>query len=198
MRRWLLWLVVAAAVAVVVVVGLRQAPETKAPAAPTTSALSPGEVRAKLGGAPSALAALHRQANAILPGARTALRARLRALRGHPVVVNVWGSWCGPCRVELPVLQRASLDWGRRVAFVGVDLRDNREAADALLRQIPLTYPSYDDPDGEIAIGYRLVGTPATIYYDASGRQTYIHQGPYYQRTEIDAQIRRYALGGRS
>jgi thiol-disulfide isomerase/thioredoxin len=195
MRRWLPWLVAAAAVAVVVVVGLRQAPETKAPA-PRTSALSAGEVRAKLAGAPPALAALHRQANAILPGERKALRARLRELRGHPVVVNVWGAWCGPCRFELPVLQRASLDWGRRVAFIGVDLRDNREAADTLLRQIPLTYPSYDDPDGKIAIGYRLVGTPATIYYDASGRQTYVHQGPYYQRAEIDAQIRRYALGG--
>jgi thiol-disulfide isomerase/thioredoxin len=195
MRRWLLWLVAAAAVAVVVVVGLRQAPETTAPAAPTTSPLSAAEVRAKLGGAPPALAGLHRQANAILPGARKALRARLRELRGHPVVVNVWGSWCGPCRVELPVIQRASLEWGRRVAFLGVDLRDNREAAGALLRQIPLTYPSYEDPDGEIALGYRLVGTPATIYYDASGRQTYIHQGPYYRRAEIDAQIRRYALG---
>jgi cytochrome c biogenesis protein CcmG, thiol:disulfide interchange protein DsbE len=196
MRRGLLWLVAAAAVAVVVALGLRQAPESRAPAQPGASAPSAAEVRAKLDGAPPALAAVHRQANAILPGARRALRARLRELRGHPVVVNVWAAWCGPCRVELPVLQGAAIDWGKRVAFLGVDLRDNREAADGLLRQIPLTYPSYDDPDGEIALGYRLVGTPSTIFYDASGRQTYIHQGPYYERADLDAQIRRYALAG--
>jgi cytochrome c biogenesis protein CcmG, thiol:disulfide interchange protein DsbE len=195
MRRWLPWSIAAAVLATVVAVGLRQAPETKAPTPATTSPLRASEVRAKLGGAPARLAALHRQANEILPGARPALRARLRGLRGRPVVVNVWAAWCGPCRVELPVLQRASLDWGRRVAFLGVDLRDNREAAGRLLRQIPLPYPSYADPDGAIAIGYRLVGTPATIYYDAAGRQTYVHEGPYYERAALDAQIRRYALG---
>jgi cytochrome c biogenesis protein CcmG, thiol:disulfide interchange protein DsbE len=194
-RRRLPWLIGAAVLAVVVVVGLRQAPEINSPTPKTTSALTASQVRAQLGGAPAPLAALHRQANAILPGARTALDARLRALRGHPVVVNVWAAWCGPCRVELPVLQRASLGWGRRVAFLGVDLRDNREAADRLLRQIPLTYPSYEDPDGAIAAGYRLVGTPSTVFYDASGEQTYVHQGPYYRRAELDAQIRRYALG---
>ena len=80
----------------------------------------------------------------------------MRALRGHPVVVNVWAAWCGPCRVELPVIQRASLDYGKRVAFLGVDLKDNRGAAAKLLRDIPLTYPSYEDPDGKVANGYRL------------------------------------------
>ena len=63
-----------------------------------------------------------------------------------------------PCRVELPVVQSASLDWGKRVAFLGVDLRDNRGAAKKLLREIPLTYPSYEDPDGKVSNGYRLVG----------------------------------------
>jgi cytochrome c biogenesis protein CcmG, thiol:disulfide interchange protein DsbE len=194
-RRRLPWLIGAAVLAVVVVVGLRQAPETGTPTPKAARGLTASEVRAQLDGAPRRLAALHRQANAILPGARKALDARLRELRGHPVVVNVWAAWCGPCRVELPVLQRASLHWGRHVAFLGVDLRDNREAADKLLRQVPLTYPSYEDPDGAIAVGYRLVGTPSTVFYDASGRQTYVHQGPYYRRADLDAQIRRYALG---
>ena len=141
----------------------------------------------------AALAALHAQANDLLPGARTALRSRVRALRGHPVVVNVWAAWCVPCRVELPVLQRASLDYGKRVAFLGVDLRDNRGAAAKLLRDIPLTYPSYEDPDGKVANGYRLVGTPSTIYYDAAGKQTYVHQGQYLDRAQLDADIKRYA-----
>jgi cytochrome c biogenesis protein CcmG/thiol:disulfide interchange protein DsbE len=194
MRRRLPWILGAIALAAIVIVGLRQAPESKSPAQPKVSRITAAELHAKLDGAPPALAAIHREANDLLPGARTALQKRVRALRGHPVVVNVWAAWCGPCRVELPVVQSAALDWGRRVGFLGVDLRDNRGAANKLLRQIPLTYPSYEDPDGKVYNGYRLIGTPSTIYYDASGKQTYIHTGPYQDRAQFDADIKRYAV----
>jgi cytochrome c biogenesis protein CcmG/thiol:disulfide interchange protein DsbE len=195
MRRWLLVVVVGvAALVAVLVIGLKQANDNAGPSQPKTSTLSAAELHAKLDGAPAPLAAVHRQANALLPGARKALLARVSALRGHPVVVNVWAAWCGPCRVELPVVQRASLDWGKRVAFLGVDLKDNRGSAERLLRQIPLTYPSYEDPDGKVYNGYKLLGTPATIYYNAAGKQTYIHSGPYETRQDLDADIKRYAL----
>jgi cytochrome c biogenesis protein CcmG, thiol:disulfide interchange protein DsbE len=193
MRRWLPWVIGAIVLAAVVVIGLNQAPESKTPSEPKVSKISAQELHAKLDGAPPALAAVHAQANDLLPGARKGLQERVRALRGHPVVVNVWAAWCVPCRVELPVLQRASLDYGKRVAFLGVDLRDNRGAARKLLRDIPLTYPSYEDPDGKVANGFKLVGTPSTIYYDANGKQTYIHQGQYLDRAQLDADIKRYA-----
>ncbi len=193
MRRRLPWVLGAIALAAVVVIGLSQAPESKTPSQPKVSKISAQELHAKLDGAPAPLAAVHAQANDLLPGARKALQKRVSELRGHPVVVNVWAAWCGPCRTELPVVQRASLDYGKRVAFLGVDLRDNRGAAQKLLRDIPLTYPSYEDPDGKVATGYRLVGTPSTIYYDASGKQTYIHQGQYVDRADLDADIKRYA-----
>jgi thiol-disulfide isomerase/thioredoxin len=194
MRRWLPWILGAVVLAAVVAYGIGQAPESKTPKPPAVSKISAQELHAKLDGAPPVLAAVHREANDILPGAHTALVARVKALRGHPVVVNVWAAWCGPCRVELPDMQRASLDWGKRVAFLGVDLTDNRGDAQKLLRQIPLTYPSYDDPDGKVAKAYHLLGPPSTIYYDAAGKQTYVHQGQYANRAQLDADIKRYAL----
>jgi cytochrome c biogenesis protein CcmG, thiol:disulfide interchange protein DsbE len=130
-----------------------------------------------------------------LPGARPALDRRLAALKGHPVVVNIWAAWCGPCREELPVLQRLSLDMGKQVAFLGVDLRDNRESAARLLQRFPLTYPSYEDPDGEIYNAQRLQGVPSTLFYDRRGRQSFVHQGPYFEAADLEADIRRYALG---
>jgi cytochrome c biogenesis protein CcmG/thiol:disulfide interchange protein DsbE len=196
-RSWRSWLLGLIALVAIVIVGLRQAPEGTAPRQPTVSRLGADDVRAKLANAPPRLAALHRQANALLPGSRTALVQRLRTLRGHPAVVNVWAAWCGPCRAELPIFQRAALDWGERVAFVGVDVRDSAASAARLLREIPVPYPSYQDPEGEIATAYRLVGTPSTIYYDAAGAQTHVHAGPYLTRSALDADIRRHALGKR-
>lgn len=190
-----LWLTIAAlALVAVVALGISQASrETAGP--PRARSLDAAEIERRLRGAPAPLAALHRQANELLPGGPTALRARLVALRGHPVVVNVWAAWCGPCRAELPVFQRASLDHGRRVAFLGVDLRDNRESARRLLRELPVAYPSYEDPDGRVYDAEGLQGVPSTLFYDRRGRQTFVHQGPYFEQADLDRHIRRYALG---
>ena len=117
----------------------------------------------------------------------------MHVLRGYPVVINVWAAWCGPCRVELPLLQTASLKWGKRVAFLGVDLKDDRDSAERLLRGIPLTYPSYEDPRGQVLTQYRLLGTPSTIYYDAAGKQTYVRSGAYARPQQLEADIKRYA-----
>jgi cytochrome c biogenesis protein CcmG, thiol:disulfide interchange protein DsbE len=185
----------AIALVAVVVIGLAQAGRESSAPPKADTALSAAQIRERLAGAPPKLAALHEQANAILPGARRALRARLAALRGeHPAVVNIWAAWCGPCRAEMPVMQRVSLQFGRQVAFVGVDLRDNREAAKRFLRTIPVPYPSYDDPQGQVYNAEGLVGVPSTLFYDRRGRQTFVHQGPYFEEADLVADIRRYAL----
>lgn len=192
--QWIIGLVVVAGIGAVVAIGLSQSQETKHGTGATTSPLSEQEVREKLAGAPPALASLHQRANAFIPGGRKALKTQLADLKGHPVVVNVWGSWCGPCRVELPILQQASLDWGKQIAFLGVDTKDNRDAAKQLLKAIPVTYPSIDDGDAQIFNDYKTIGAPTTVYYNAAGEQTYLHQGPYQTREQLDADIERYAL----
>ena len=83
MRRWLPWILGAIAIAALVIVGLNQAPESKTPSGPKVSKISAQELHAKLDGAPPQLAALHAQANDLLPGARKALQARVRGLRGE-------------------------------------------------------------------------------------------------------------------
>lgn len=152
-----------------------------------------------LAGSPPPLAALHRQANELLPGGVDAYEQRIAALRGYPAVVNVWASWCGPCRFEFPHFQQAAADYGRRVAFLGIDKQDSADAAATFLREASVPYPSYEDPDEEIAdaLGASL-GLPDTAFYDRRGKLVYLKQGPYDDFAELRADVERYALGGDS
>jgi thiol-disulfide isomerase/thioredoxin len=148
-----------------------------------------------LAGSPAPLAALHKQANDLLPGGPDAYERRLAALKGYPVVVNVWASWCGPCRFEFPTLQKLSATYGKRVAFLGVDSQDSDDAAKTFLEEAPVSYPSYTDGDQQIAneIG-ASIGLPDTAYYDRAGNLCYLKQGPYTEHAELRADLRRYAL----
>jgi cytochrome c biogenesis protein CcmG, thiol:disulfide interchange protein DsbE len=149
----------------------------------------------ELAGAPPPLAALHRQANDLLPGGTDAYEKRLAGLHGYPVVVNVWASWCGPCRFEFPVLQELSAKYGKKVAFLGVNSEDADDAATTFLEEEPIPYPSYTDPDKEIlnSLG-AFGGLPDTAFYDSSGELVYLKQGPYAEDSELEADVRRYAL----
>ena len=149
-----------------------------------------------LAGAPAPLAALYKQANELLPGGTEAYEERLAALRGYPVVVNVWASWCGPCRFEFPVLQKLSARYGKRVAFLGVNSEDSEDAAATYLREEPVPYPSYSDPDKDIldSLGATFGGLPDTAFYDRSGELVFLKQGPYEEDSELEADVRRYAL----
>lgn len=148
-----------------------------------------------LAGSPAPLAALHLQADRLLPGGNDAYEGRIAALHGYPAVVNVWASWCGPCRFEFPHFQRAAADYGKRVAFLGIDTQDSDDAASTFLEEAPVPYPSYTDPGKDIgnAIGASL-GLPDTAFYDRRGKLIYLKQGPYDDAAELRADIERYAL----
>jgi protein SCO1/2 len=149
-----------------------------------------------LRGSPRALAELHAQSARLLQARPSTFDARLAALRGRPVVVNEWASWCGPCRIEFPLLSRASAHFGRRVAFVGVDVNDNVTQARDFLAQHPVSYPSYADPDSAIARTFGSTqGLPTTIFIGPNGRRIHAHVGYYAAMAELDADIERYALG---
>jgi len=149
-----------------------------------------------LAGAPAPLAALHKQANELIPGGNDAYEQRIATLRGYPVVANVWASWCGPCRFEFPTLQKLSARYGKRVAFVGINSRDSDDAAATFLGEAPLSYPSYTDPDGDIASSLGTAGgLPDTAFYDDAGDLCYLKQGVYAEQADLEADVRRYALG---
>jgi len=163
-------------------------------ATPRSAAPSRAATDRALRGSPPALAALHRQRGELLTASPHAFQARLRSLRGHAIVVNKWAAWCGPCRSEFPFLQRLGVSLGRRVAFVGVDGNDDASAAHRFLRRYPVTYPSYADPEGEIArVIEASLAFPTTVFYDARGRLTFVHQGAYPSQAKLREDIRRYA-----
>lgn len=148
-----------------------------------------------LAGSPPPLAALHKQGNQLLDGGTSAYEKRIAGLHAYPVVVNLWASWCVPCRQEFPILQKLSARYGKQVAFLGVNSEDSSDAAETFLEEAPVPYPSYSDPDKDIYDSLGGYGFPNTAFYDRSG-EVFLHKGQYRDEAELEADIHRYALQG--
>lgn len=165
--------------------------EEPAPAAP--------DYATKLDGSPPQLAALHEQGGELLDGGLDAYQQRIDQLKGFPVVVNVWASWCGPCRSEFPLIQRAAADQGKQVAFLGVNSQDSNEFAADFLADYPVPFPSYVDPDEKIAQDIGAThGLPATAFYGPDGELKIVKHGEFADQKELNEYIREYAVGGQS
>jgi cytochrome c biogenesis protein CcmG, thiol:disulfide interchange protein DsbE len=159
------------------------------------SRLSIDQATRPLEGAPAPLAEIRAQANELLGGGTDAFAARLQELRGYPVVVNKWASWCGPCRYEFPWFQSLAERRGGEIAFLGVNSNDSDSTAEQFLSELPLPYPSYTDPDLNLAqdLGGPPKAFPTTTFYDRSGRLVYTHPGVYRDESDLIADVNRYA-----
>jgi thiol-disulfide isomerase/thioredoxin len=110
-------------------------------------------------------------------------RASLVELRA-PAVVNLWGSWCAPCRAELPAFQRLADATAGRLRVIGVVMRDRRDSAQAFIDEAGLTFPMLEDRTQRlvVAVGQArerpLAGFPATLFLTADGHIAHIYNGP--------------------
>ena len=116
----------------------------------------------------------------------------LSSLKGRPVVLNFWASWCGPCKDEAPVLQAAAKRWrAQNVAFVGVDVKDFRGDARDFLARYGVTYPNVYDGKGSTVGRYGVKAFPETYFVNAAGKIVYRIAGAVEDADEIDEAIRR-------
>ncbi len=113
----------------------------------------------------------------------------LASLRGRPVVLNFWATWCVPCFEEHPVLVSTARSLGDRVRFVGVIYEDSEEQVRGFLARQGSAYPSLMDPGSRTAIAFGVFGVPETYFIDAEGRIAAKHIGPLDARS-LQAKLR--------
>lgn len=102
----------------------------------------------------------------------------LTQLEGTPVLVNFWGSWCPPCKDEMPRLVDAHDEFGDRVQFLGVDILDNREEATRFMEEYGMTFPSVFDVPDAIKTSLGQFGQPTTVFFRADGSFEFAYAGP--------------------
>lgn len=165
-----------------------------ATAEPSGSSDGSGSAATSGEGIPQALAANRAEANQILDEGQ--LDSKLEELRGHPIVVNQWASWCPPCREEFPYFQQSAEDHADEVAFVGIDMQDERGAAEQFLAEQPIPYPSIDDPSASqiISLGGGIV-SPTTVFIDEDGEVVNVFQGAYTSQDQLEQDIDEHLLG---
>ena len=117
------------------------------------------------------------------------------ALRGTPSVVNLWGSWCGPCQKETPFLARAHARLGKAVRFLGVDTSDDPDSALDFAAHVrpAMRYPSVVDENKSVLLGvHGPTGVPMTVFVDADGRVVHLSPAPYDSVDAVLADVARY------
>ena len=106
-------------------------------------------------------------------------RSEIADHRGHWVLVNLWASWCTPCRREAPLLDRfARRQRSRNVRVLGIDVQDNSEDALAFLREYGVSYPQLRSVGDERSAAFGSTGVPENFLVDPRGELAFIWRGP--------------------
>ncbi|MBT8200987.1 MAG: redoxin domain-containing protein [Acidimicrobiia bacterium] len=131
----------------------------------------------------------------LLPEIDPASMQQLLADSDKPLLVNVWASWCIPCRSEAPLLRQAHQEFGDRVTFIGVDISDSQNNARAFLDEFQLTgFDHYFDRSGAVPAALGGNGVPLTFFYAPGGELVELHFGVIDERAlafNLDEIIRR-------
>jgi cytochrome c biogenesis protein CcmG/thiol:disulfide interchange protein DsbE len=98
-------------------------------------------------------------------------------LGGRPVLLNLWASWCDPCKQEMPSLQAAYNRYSSQLSFLGVDTKDSTASANDFLAAISVHYPQVVDSDGNLLHRVGGAGLPVTLVLNAAGKTVYSHRG---------------------
>jgi cytochrome c biogenesis protein CcmG, thiol:disulfide interchange protein DsbE len=127
-------------------------------------------------------------------GGVKAFEKKIDSERGTPVVVNKWASWCGPCRLEFPLFRKQAEERKGKIVFIGVNSNDNRGDAEDFLKEEPVPFKHFEDPQLEIAASFNAVQAfPSTAFYGSNGKLEFVHQGPYTTEKQLAEDIDRYA-----
>lgn len=113
---------------------------------------------------------------------------------GHQRVVNLWATWCAPCRRELPVFDELAQEL-TSVEVIGVSVGDSPKQAQALVDELDLAFPQVLDPTAELRTSQRITGMPATIFVGVDGDVLGVHAGEV-DRAELVELINQYFDAG--
>ena len=105
-------------------------------------------------------------------------KVALTQLRGQVVMINFWASWCGPCRQEMPLLDKMYRKY-KPLGFtlVGVNVEPDSTGADGYLKTTPVTYPILLDRENKVSALYNVSAMPSSVIVDRKGRVRYVHHG---------------------
>lgn len=114
---------------------------------------------------------------AVVPASASRLASAIRNERPLPVVVNYWATWCDPCKKEMPRLVAAAKRYEGRIAFLGVNVEDDREAAQAFAKRYGVMFRSYAMSRAEVQRAQDILGLPVTQFFGPDGELAFVHQG---------------------
>ncbi|CAA0082331.1 Thiol-disulfide oxidoreductase ResA [Zhongshania aliphaticivorans] len=112
----------------------------------------------------------------------------LKEFRGKLVYLDFWASWCGPCRASFPFMNALVSKYGDSLQVVTVNLDEDRDDANAFIAEFPPNFPVFYDPDGNLALKYRVAAMPNSFLFDRNGNLIFTHLG-FTKNSPIELEV---------